>query len=221
MCVTEQAQTLQDHYAKTVCPVVGNKHACHILFIVKGFSSVVIIRHCPSRSTNNDAIAAGRDLVLGLLVVADVASAVRAVLIAASGAATVDLDTLALAGDSVALAGARAAVGAGGAVAGERGAGGGAVGAVREAGAVGGDGGGAEVGEDIVFEAGAAEAGSELLKILVIGLEDVLGGVRRHGLGGLDLGDGERSALGDVDGQGSTVARRLVLGRVSGRALAA
>jgi len=108
MCVTEQVQTVQVHYASRL-PVVGNKHAGLVLFET-GHSSIIIIRHCPSLSTNNDAVAAGSigvNLVGGLLVITDVASAVGAgLIIAASGSTTVDLDTLALAGDSVALAGA-------------------------------------------------------------------------------------------------------------------
>jgi hypothetical protein len=43
MCVTEQAQTLQVHYAMRP-PVVGKKHAGLVLFET-GFSSIIIIRH--------------------------------------------------------------------------------------------------------------------------------------------------------------------------------
>lgn len=156
-------------------------------------------------------MAAGDGLGLVLAV------AVGAVVVAAAGTTAVELDTVALAGDAVALAGAGAAVGAGGAVAGERGAGAGAVGSVGQ-GRAGGHGGGTEVGDDVllVVETGAAEAGGELLKSLVLSVEDVLGGVGRHGLGSLDLGGRQGAALGDV---GGAVLGRLVLGGVLGGAL--
>jgi hypothetical protein len=176
---------------------------------------------------NNDAVAAraGVGHVDGLVLVA--ASARGAVVVTATaGATTVDLDTVALAGDAVALAGARAVVGAGGAVAGQGGAGRGAVGAVGQGRARGRHRGRAEVGDDVLVETGAAEAGCELLDLLlvvVVGVEDVLGGMGRHGLGGLDLGDGQGATLGDVDGKVASVAGGAVLpGRgVARRALAA
>jgi len=129
MCVTEQVQT----FAGSLCKPSACREEINMLALFSSKQALhpfIIIRHCPSLLTDNDAVAARGNLVLGLLVIADVAGTVGAVLIAASGATAVDLDTLALAGDSVALAGARAAVGAGGAVAGDGGAGGGAVGAV-------------------------------------------------------------------------------------------
>lgn len=168
-----------------------------------------------------DGMAAG--LVL-LLLVLGVARAVGAV--AAAGTTAVELDAVALAGDAVALAGAGGAVGVGGAVAGERGRGRRAVGAVGQGAAGGGDGRGAEVGEDVlVIDAGGAEAGGELIDLLVVvvvRVQDVLGRVGRHGLGGLDLRSGQGAALGDLDGEGAAGARRgLVLGGGARRALAA
>lgn len=183
---------------------------------------VFVIRHS---SADDHAVAAGAGGDGLVLLVADVALAVGAVVVVAtSGAAAVELDTVALAGDAVSLAGAGAAVGAGGAVAGHGGAGRGAVGAVGQGRAGGGDGRGAEAGDDVVvLETGAAEAGGELLEglvVVVVGVQDVLGGVGSHGLGGLDLGDGERAALGDV---GRAVARGSVrvLGGVARGALGA
>ena len=172
----------------------------------------VLFRHL----VDNDAVAAavGDGLVL-LLGVADDAGAVR--VIAAAGTATVELDALTLAGDAVALAGAGAAVRVGSAVAGEAGAGRGAVGAVGQGRAGGRDWGRAEVGEGILVDLGVAEAGSELLNVVlvVVGVQDVLVAAGSHGLGGLDLGDGERATLGDV-GDGSTAALGVLGGRLAG-----
>jgi hypothetical protein len=142
----------------------------------------------------DDAVAAGRALVLLIL---GVGAVLRVV--AAARAATVEEDTLALAGDAVSLAGAGAAVGGGGAVAGELRAGRGAVGAVRDGRAGGGSG---RRDVHVVVETGSAEAGGELvhgLGVVVVGVQDVLGGVGRHGLGGLDLRDGQGAALGDLE----------------------
>lgn len=173
-----------------------------------------------SRSSNNDAVAAGAvtDVVGFLLFLFTLVGDARAVgaVVATARTTTVELDALALAGDAVALAGARAAAGVGGAVAGHGRVGGRAVGAVGERRTDRGDGRSAEVGDDVlVVEAGAAEAGSEFSELLVaavVRVEDVLGGVGRHGLGGLDLRDGQGTALGDVNMQGSTAAAgRLVL----------
>lgn len=143
-------------------------------------------------------MAAGRDGLVLLLGVT-----VGAVVVTTSGTTTVELDAVALAGDAVSLAGAGAAVRAGGAVAGRGRAGG----AGREGRADGRDGGGAEV---LVVESSGAEAGSELLKssLVVLSVENVLGGAGRDGLGGLDLRNGKGAALGDL--------RR---GRALGRAL--
>ena len=142
--------------------------------------------------------------------------AIGAVIVATAGTTAVNLDTVALAGDTVALAGASAAVGAGGAV---TAGGGGAVGAVGESRSGGRSGRASEVGDDVlVVELSVAEAGGELLKssLVVLGVEDVLGGSGGHGLGSLDLRNGQWATLGDVDG----VGRSLVLGgRVLGRAL--
>jgi hypothetical protein len=78
--------------------------------------------------------------------------------------------------------------------------------------------GGAEVGDDVlvlvlVLEAGGAEAVRELghLVVVVAAVQDVAGGVGSHGLGGLDLRDGQRAALGDVGG-GALGGRRGRLG---------
>lgn len=128
------------------------------------------------------------------------------VLVTAAGAVAVDEDAVALAGDSVALAGAGAAVGGRGAVAGELAAGAGAVRAVGQVGAGAGDG-GAEVGDDVLVlvDAGGSEAAAQLVLVVV---DDLAGGVGRDGLGSLDLRDGQRAALGDVDGQ-ARAGRRL------------
>jgi hypothetical protein len=166
----------------------------------------VLLRHL----VDNDAVAAavGDGLVL-LLGLADDAGAVR--VIAAAGTSAVKLDALSFAGDTVALAGAGGAVRVGSAVAGEAGAGGGAVGAVGQGRAGGRDWGRAEVGEGILVDVGVAEAGSELLNVVlvVVGVQDVLGAAGSHGLGSLDLGDGQGAALGDV---GSTAGTLGVLG---------
>lgn len=164
-------------------------------------------------TTDNDAVTAragARDrdgLVLFLAVTGAERAAV--IIMATAGAATVELDTLALSGDAIALARAGAAVGAGSAVARERGAGRGVIGAVGQGRASGRDGRGAEVGGELVLETGTAEAGGkflELLVVVVVRVEDVLGGMGRHGLWGLDLRDGERAALGDVNGERGAVA---------------
>lgn len=150
-------------------------------------------------------MAAGRG---GLVLVLGVT--VGAVGVTTSGATTVELDAVALAGDAVSLAGAGAAVRAGGAVAGRGRAGG----AGREGRADGRDGGSAEV---LVVELGGAKAGSELLKsgLVVLSVENVLGGAGRDGLGGLDLRDGKGAALGDLGG-GRALGRALG-GRLGGR----
>jgi hypothetical protein len=140
------------------------------------------------------------------------------ILVAAAGATAVDADAIALAGDAVALAGARRAVRGGGAVAGDRRAGAGAAGAVREAGASRGAVVGTEVVDDVlgvlvlVVDTGLGEAGAQLILVKV---DDVAGGVGRHGLGGLDLGDREGAALGDVAGARSL--GRAGLGRLAAR----
>jgi len=143
----------------------------------------------------NDAVAAGagggNSLVL-ILVLAAAGAGVAVVIKATSRSAAVELDTLALASDTVALAGARADVGSGGAVAREGRVGRRAVGAVGQGRTAGGDGRGAEVGDELVLNVGAAKAVGKLVKfaIVVVGsIQNVLGSVGRHGLGGLDLGD--------------------------------
>jgi len=148
------------------------------------------------------AAAVGDGLVL-LLGVADDARAVR--VITAAGTTAVELDTVALAGDAVALAGAGAAVGAGGAVAG---AGRRGVGAVGQGRAGGGDGGRAEVGDGVL--------------VVVVGIKNVLVAAGSHKLGGLNLKNGEKAALGDVAGGVAAAAGRLgVLGGRLGGGLAA
>ncbi|PSD72296.1 hypothetical protein C7G56_18600 [Acinetobacter baumannii] len=171
--------------------------------------------------THDHAVAAGAlgdVLLLGL--VAAGAGALR-VAVTASGTTTVDLDTVALASDAVALAGAVTAVGAGCAVAGERRVGRRAVGAVGQAGSGRRDGRAGEVGDELLLvDTGTAEAGGELLNgvlVAVVSIEDVTGGMRRDWLGCLDLRGGERTALGDVNGEGAALGRSvlgvLVLGR--------
>lgn len=171
---------------------------------------------------DNDAVATGAALdVLGLIL-----GRRARILIATAGATAVDPDTLALAGDSVPLAGARGAVGGGSAVARHGRVGAGAVGAVRERGASGRDGGaGLEVGDDVlvvlVVQTSLGEAVAERIHVVVL-IQDVAGGVRRHGLGSLDLGDGQGAALGNVDREAvaALVGGGLGLAGVSaGRAL--
>lgn len=164
-------------------------------------------------------MAAGAALdVLGLLV----GGAAR-VLGEAAGAATVEADALALAGDAVALAGARGAVRGGSAVARRAG----AVGAVGQGRADRGDRGarGAKVGDDVlvvvvvVVDAGSGKPAAELLLVKVTA-ENVAGGVGRDGLGGLDLGDGQGAALGDIAagaGAGALGGRGRFAGRGLGR----
>lgn len=188
------------------------------------------------RSGDNDSVAAAGVGVDGLIVVlllglVEDRGAVGVGLTAA-GTATVELDALALAGDAVPLTCAGAAVRVGSAVAREGRAGRRGVGAVRERGAGGRHGRGAEVGDDIV-DVSVAKAGAELVNLIlvvVVGVQDVLGRVGRHGLGSLDLRNGQGAALGDVDGQrlarglgrGLGGLAVLVLGRrVARRALAA
>ena len=173
---------------------------------------------------NNDAIAArSADLVLLLLLIGRVGVAAAGLgVISAAGTATVKSDAVSLAGDTVTLTGAAGVVRVGRAVAGG-GAGRRGVGAVGEGRSVGGDGRGGETGDDVLLvEAGGTEAGSELgdLVIVVSRVEDVLVATGRDGLGSLDLGDGERAALGDLSG-GVTGALGRGLGRagVLGRAL--
>lgn len=66
----------------------------------------------------------------------------------------------------------------------------------------------------VFIDGGRSKASSELFDSLagVVTVEDVLGGMRSHGLGRLDLRDGERSALGDVDTERCGVATRLTAG---------
>ena len=170
-------------------------------------------------SRNNDAVAAGRDAALAGVVVG------RArVVVAAAGAAAVDAHAVALAGDAVALAGAGAVVGAGRGVARQAGVGAaGLVGRVRHVGAAAGHGRRADdavvgrhvravLGVEVVavvdngrvllvalLDAGGREALRELVQIVVdVGSQDVARGMRRLGLGALDLGHGQGAALGDL-----------------------
>lgn len=157
---------------------------------------------CRSSRADDDAVAAR---VAGDVVLL-VAAGARALVVAeaAAGAAAVDLDAVALARDAVALAGAAAAVRGGRAVAGERRARRRAVRAVGQAGAGRGDGRAGEVVDVLgILESGAVEASGELVNGLVgeVGIQDVAGGVRGHGLGRDDLGDGQGATLGDVNGQ--------------------
>jgi hypothetical protein len=66
----------------------------------------------------------------------------------------------------------------------------------------------------VFIDRGGSEAGGELFDSLagVVTVQDVLGGMRVHWLGRLDLRDGERSALGDVETESSGVATRLTAG---------
>jgi hypothetical protein len=142
----------------------------------------------------NDAVAAGaggRDRFVVILILA-VAGAGVAVIKATSRSAAVELDTLALASDTVALASARADVGPGCAVAREGRVGRRAVGAVGQGRTAGGDWRGAEVGDELVLNVGATEAVGKLVKFAIVvvrSIQNVLGSVGRHGLGGLDLRD--------------------------------
>ena len=170
-------------------------------------------------STDDDAVAARAALNVVLLILGG-----AGVLVAAAGATAVETDALALAGDAVALADAAGAVGSGSGVTGEGRAGAGAVGAVADGRAGGGDGGGAhvEVGDDVlivlVVDASGGKAAGELVDV-VVGIEDVAGGVGRHGLGSLDLGHGERATLGDVDGEGLALGGLDGVAGVAGGAL--
>lgn len=156
---------------------------------------------------HNDAIAACR------CVLAIIAGALtRVITVPAPRPAAVQTDTLALAGDAVALARAAGAVRVGRAVARHGRVGAGAVGAVRERRAAAGAGGRcrqvAEIGGDVLCVVVVQARGAEALGQLVDGavgivlVQDVLGRVGRHGLGCLDLRNGQRAALGNVDGQG-------------------
>jgi hypothetical protein len=66
----------------------------------------------------------------------------------------------------------------------------------------------------VFIDGGGSKAGSKLFDSLtgVVTIEDVLGGMRSHRLGRLDLRDRERSALGDVEIERSGVATRLTAG---------
>jgi hypothetical protein len=66
----------------------------------------------------------------------------------------------------------------------------------------------------VFIDGGGSETGSELFDSLasVVTVEDVLGGMRVHWLGRLDLRDGERSALGDVETERCGIATRLTAG---------
>lgn len=66
----------------------------------------------------------------------------------------------------------------------------------------------------IFIDDGGSKAGGEFFDSLtgVVTIEDVLGGMRSHRLGRLDLRDRERSALGDVETERSGVATRLTAG---------
>jgi len=174
---------------------------------------------------DDDAVAAG---VAGDVLVVLGGAGASVILVAAAGAAAVEADAVALAGNAVALAGAGAAVRGRGAVTREVGVGRRAVGAVGQVGAGGRHGAvrGAEVGDDVlvVVEAGRGKARAQLLDggVVKAGIDDLAGGIGRHGLGGLDLGDGQGAALGDIDGEAGrpVLGRGLVLGAgVAGRAL--
>lgn len=161
--------------------------------------------------TDDHAVAAGGALVvLGLRL-----GGGARVLVIAAGAAAIEADALAGAGDAVALTGARGAVRAGGAVTREIRVGAGRAGAVRERGAGRRYGRArAEVVDDVlgilvlIVDAGGSEALGQLI-LVELDVEDVAGGIGRHGLGGLDLGDGQGAALGDV-------ARAAVAGALGG-----
>jgi len=71
------------------------------------------------------------------------------------------------------------------------------------------------VGSNVVFERRGGEALRELgdgLGLVVVGSLQELGRAWGDGLGGLDLGDGEGSAFGDVETEIQTVAPGLATG---------
>jgi hypothetical protein len=217
--VPERGDSVQSNSLKNGRPFFLISSACRRLVCLGQGSSLIILhrsRGSASRS-HDDAVSAGAARDVLLLVAAAGAGAV-VVAEATSGTPAVNLDAVTLASDAIALAGAVAAVGAGGAVARERRVGRGAVGAVRQAGAVGRDGRAGEVGDDVLVDVGAAEAGGQFLNgilVAVVDVQDVPGGMGRDGLGCLDLRGRERSALGDVYGQGAALGRSVlgVLGR--------